>query len=336
MEPKLQEFSAALPDGVVVLNEEDKIEWWNKTAERLLQLDNSQHAGGIITEIVTDPAFVNFIKEKSSENFVKLPAPNKPRMILKFYILPYGSKSYLLIVRDITRIDNLEKMRQEFVANVSHELRTPLTVLKGYIESFSDHKEEFSEQWQTALKEMSQQSERMEHLIKDLLLLSRLEVENPDSGNQEWINMESLLTAIRDDAVALSGEKKHNINLDIASDSKVYGQEGELRTAFSNIIFNAVRYTPADGEINISWYKDKAGAHLSVQDSGKGIASKHIPRLTHRFYRVDKSRQSGGTGLGLAIAKHVLMRHDAILHIESEEGKGSTFRCDFPMEKISK
>jgi two-component system phosphate regulon sensor histidine kinase PhoR len=227
-----------------------------------------------------------------------------------------------------------EKMRQDFVANVSHELRTPLTVFRGYLEILLEEtgKQKGKKHWKNILTQMSAQSTRMERIIEDLLLLSRLEIDTLDVSDLEAIDMPQLLQHIYQDTLALSGDKKQHIHLKITGPHLFYGRKSELHSAFSNLAFNAVHYTPMNGSIWMSWYQDKKGVHFKVKDTGIGIESKHIPRLTERFYRVDagRTRETGGTGLGLAIVKHVLLRHHARLSISSAVNKGSVFRCDFP------
>jgi two-component system phosphate regulon sensor histidine kinase PhoR len=236
----------------------------------------------------------------------------------------------------VNHIQNLERMRQDFVANVSHELRTPLTVIHGYLELLIEQDIDENKPWKKIFLQMQQQTLRMENLIENLLLLSRLESqdeERPQSG--KTINVPHLLTIIVDEAIELSGDSSHQFKLKTDNHLYIQGHEEELRSLFSNIIFNAVKYTPAHGTININWQEKNQKAYFSVQDSGIGIATEHIPKLTERFYRVDpaRSRTSGGTGLGLAIAKHVLIRHQAILDIHSDLGKGSLFTCIFPLER---
>jgi len=227
---------------------------------------------------------------------------------------------------------SLEKMRRDFVANVSHELRTPLTVIHGYLETLLEQEHNDTKPWQKIFTQMYQQTTRMEGIIEDLLLLSHLE--NEEKGqDQKKVVIAPILESVCDEAKVLSGELNHHFHLNIDSHLTICGNEEELRSMISNIIYNAVKYTLANGHIYLDWYRDKSKAYLSVRDTGIGIAKKHIPRLTERFYRVDKarSRASGGTGLGLAIVKHVLLRHDAQLKIASELGKGSTFTCVFPL-----
>jgi len=223
----------------------------------------------------------------------------------------------------------LEKMRRDFVANMSHELRTPLTVIHGYLETLVE--QEADENKQNIFAQMYQQTTRMKNIIEDLLLLSRLE--SSEEKAHKKVSVPTMLKSICQEAKTLSGVAQHNFHLNIDSNVTIYGDKDELRSMISNIVFNAVKYTPAKGHIYIDWYQDNNNAYLKIRDTGIGIAQKHIPRLTERFYRVDKarSRASGGTGLGLAIVKHVLLRHNARLQIESELDKGSTFICIFPL-----
>ena len=256
-------------------------------------------------------------------------------MRIQLYLTRYGNNEHLMLVRDVTRIHQLEQMRKDFVANVSHELRTPLTVICGYLETLLDNVDEINPRWGRALQQMQQQGGRMQNLLNDLLLLAKLEATDYPSDNQP-VPVDLLLLSIKGDAQALSNERGHRISLEADNSVRLKGSETELRSAFSNLVFNAVKYTPDNGEIRIRWWADDQGAHLAVQDSGIGIDAKHLPRLTERFYRVDSSRASntGGTGLGLAIVKHVLLRHRARLDISSVPGKGSTFTCHFAPAQV--
>ncbi|HRW65830.1 MAG TPA: ATP-binding protein, partial [Candidatus Competibacter sp.] len=224
-------------------------------------------------------------------------------------------------------------MRRDFVANVSHELRTPLTVISGYLETLLDSESPALTAWRQPLSGMQQQSRRMLHIVEDLLMLARLETQRERSPRKP-VAVPTLLADIAGDAIALSGEQGHQIKVDADSALWLLGCEKELRSAFSNLAFNAVRHTPAGGRIEIRWFTDASGLHLVVADNGEGIAPQHLPRLTERFYRVnrDRSRGSGGTGLGLSIVKHVLHNHGGQLRITSELGVGSVFTCDFPGE----
>ena len=251
--------------------------------------------------------------------------------MLEYQITLFGKNECLLLVRDCTKMQRLERMRQDFVANVSHELRTPLTVLSGYLETFSDHAEQLPAQWQRGLTLMTEQAVRMEHLVTELLTLSRLETSD-FKAEATPINVLELLTLIRQDALLLS-DNQHHIYLNMDQQLFLQGSINELRSAFSNLLFNAVKYTPAGSTITVHWYRDQAGAYLQVKDNGPGIDSKHLGFLTQRFYRVDDSRssQTGGTGLGLAIVKHVMLRHQGHLEITSSAGQGSCFTCHFPL-----
>ena len=262
---------------------------------------------------------------------LEIPAPADINIQLQYAITRYGPGDRLMVVRDVTRLHNLEQMRKDFVANVSHELRTPLTVVVGYLETMLDLDDDLNPRWKRPLQQMQQQANRMQALLNDLLLLARLETsDNP--SEDELVDVRPLLEHIRKDAEALSGERGHRITLEIDGNTRLYAIEGELRSAFSNLAFNAVKYTPDGGDITLRWHSDAQGQHLSVIDNGEGIAPQHLMRLTERFYRVDTSRNSttGGTGLGLAIVKHVLLRHQGKLEIKSDVGKGSCFSCHFP------
>ncbi|WP_137817428.1 phosphate regulon sensor histidine kinase PhoR [Pseudomonas sp. 2FG] len=328
---RVQESTAALTDAVIMLDSDGNLEWWNRAAETLLGLKTPQDSGQPVTNLVRHPAFKDYFEQNNHSEPLELPSPINDRLRLEFHITQYGNHEHLMLVRDITRLHQLEQMRKDFVANVSHELRTPLTVISGYLETLLDNVDDINPRWLRALQQMQQQGGRMQNLLNDLLLLAKLEATDYPSDNQP-VAVDLLLLSIKGDAQALSNERHHRISLEADAGLRLKGSEVELRSAFSNLIFNAVKYTPDEGEIRIRWWGDELGAHLSVQDNGPGIEAKHLPRLTERFYRVDSSRASntGGTGLGLAIAKHVLLRHRARLDISSVLGKGSTFTCHFP------
>ena len=332
---RVQESTAALKDAVIMLDRDGNLEWWNIAAEKLLGLKTPQDSGQQITNLVRDPRFIEYFENHNYNEPLELPSPVSDRLRLQFHITQYGNREHLMLVRDITRLFQLEQMRKDFVANVSHELRTPLTVISGYLETLLDNVEDVNPRWLRALQQMQQQGGRMQNLLNDLLLLAKLEATDYPSDNQP-VAVDLLLLSIKNDAQALSGERHHRISLEADPHLKLKGSETELRSAFSNLVFNAVKYTPDEGEIHVRWWGDEQGAHLSVQDSGLGIEAKHLPRLTERFYRVDSSRASntGGTGLGLAIVKHVLLRHRARLDIASTLGKGSTFTCHFPTPQV--
>ncbi|MDD1968360.1 phosphate regulon sensor histidine kinase PhoR [Pseudomonas putida] len=334
---RVQESTAALKDAVIMLDSEGNLEWWNRAAETLLGLKTPQDSGQPVTNLVRHPRFKEYFEQGSYAEPLEIPSPVNDRLRIQMLITRYGNNEHLMLVRDVTRLYQLEQMRKDFVANVSHELRTPLTVICGYLETLLDNVDEINPRWARALQQMQQQGGRMQTLLNDLLLLAKLEATDYPSDNQP-IAVPALLQSIAADAQALSGSKNQKITLDIDSDTNLKGSEAELRSAFSNLIFNAVKYTQAEGQIRIRWWVDGRGAHLSVQDSGIGIDPKHIPRLTERFYRVDSSRASntGGTGLGLAIVKHVLLRHRGSLEINSVQGKGSVFICNFAPVQMTK
>ena len=333
---RVQESTAALKDAVIMLDSDGNLEWWNRAAETLLGLKTPQDSGQPVTNLVRHPRFKEYFEQENYLEPLEIPSPINDRLRVQLHITRYGNNEHLMLVRDVTRIHQLEQMRKDFVANVSHELRTPLTVIAGYLETLLDNVEDVNPRWVRALQQMQQQGGRMQTLLNDLLLLAKLEATDYPSDNQP-VAINALLQSIKGDAKALSGQRNQNITLETEGDVYLKGSEAELRSAFSNLIFNAVKYTPDGGQIRIRWWSDSQGAHLSVQDSGIGIDPKHLPRLTERFYRVDSSRASntGGTGLGLAIVKHVLLRHRGRLEISSVLGHGSTFTCHFASTQLA-
>lgn len=331
---RMQSVTSAMPDGIVILDESDRIEWCNPIAEQHLGIDLSMDAGQQITYLVRQIPFVEYLAARQFSNPLILKQTRMQNMIIALQLVPYGFNQKLLISRDITRFEKIETMRRDFIANVSHELRTPLTVIGGFLETLSSNENLNPEFNQRALVLMTEQTTRMQHLIEDLLILSRLENEQNKIKEKE-VDVVRLLHGILQEAESISAGC-HHIKLNITSQDQLLGSEEELRSAFSNLISNAIRYTPDNGEINISWEKRSGQGLFYVQDSGIGIEPEHIPRLTERFYRVDssRSRETGGTGLGLAIVKHVLNRHDAHLEITSQVGKGSRFAILFPPKRL--
>jgi len=327
---RVQESTAALRDAVIMLDTDGNLEWWNPAADTLLGLKTPQDGGQPITNLVRHPRFKEYFEAEQYAEPLEMPSPLNDRLRLQFMITRYGNNEHLMVVRDVTRIHQLEQMRKDFIANVSHELRTPLTVITGYLETLLDNAGHLNPRWLRALQQMQQQGSRMQTLLNDLLLLAKLEATDYPSDNQP-VDVQAMLQSIVNDATALSGERHHKVTLEAAPGLRMKGSEPELRSAFSNLVFNGVKYTPDNGRVHVRWWQDETGLHLSVQDSGIGIEAKHISRLTERFYRVDSSRSSstGGTGLGLAIVKHVLLRHKGSLEITSVPGKGSTFTCHF-------
>jgi len=328
---RIQESTAALRDAVVMLDAQGNLEWWNRAAETLLGLKSAQDGGQPITNLVRHPRFKEYFAQESYREPLELPLPVGDHIRLQFQLTLYGNGEHLMLVRDVTRVHQLEQMRKDFVANVSHELRTPLTVITGYLETLLDNVEQINPRWLRPMQQMQQQAGRMQNLLNDLLLLAKLEATDYPSDSQP-VAVDLLLLSIKSDAQALSGARRHRLQLQADPHLKLKGSEAELRSAFSNLVFNAVKYSPDGGEISIRWWGDAEGAHLAVRDTGIGIDPRHIPRLTERFYRVDASRSisTGGTGLGLAIVKHVLHRHRGRLEITSVPGRGSCFTCHFP------
>lgn len=329
---RFQEATAALPDAVVVLGQFGEIEWANDKATEYMGIRWPQDAELRISNLVRDPKLIRYLtaNEEELKKGLQLNSPVNMEINLEIRLSAYGDTQKLLFARDVTKINQINKVRKDFIANASHELRTPLTVLSGYLEGFADD-DLCPKEWLSYIRQMRTQASRMQNLIKDLLQLSSLEVDAVNN-DKESIPVPDILNSIVNEARSLSGFHEHKILLEVDETLYIKGNQQQLYSAFSNLVFNAVQYTPEKGTINIKWYEDNTGAHFSVVDNGAGIAPEHIARLTERFYRVDKgrSRNSGGTGLGLAIVKHVLSRHKALLHVESKVGKGSLFRCDFP------
>jgi two-component system phosphate regulon sensor histidine kinase PhoR len=327
---RAQQSTAALQDAVVMLDRDGNLEWWNPAGSRLLGLQTPQDSGQPVINLVRHPRFKEYFERKDFREPLSLRSPVDANLHLQIFITLYGQRDHLMVVRDVTRMQQLEQMRKDFVANVSHELRTPLTVISGYLETLLDH-DAPAPRWQRPMQQMQQQATRMSHLLDDLLLLARLEATDYPAESQP-VAIERVLQMIRADALALSGTRGHRVELEIEAGLLLKGCDSELRSAFSNLVFNAVKYTPDGGDVRVRWWSDEQGAHLAVRDNGLGIEAKHLPRLTERFYRVDASRaaDTGGTGLGLAIVKHVLLRHRGRLEIVSQPGQGSTFTCHFP------
>jgi two-component system phosphate regulon sensor histidine kinase PhoR len=321
----------ALPDGVVVLDGANRIEWCNRTAERQLMLDVRADLGQNIANLVREPEFVEYLREPQDK---PVRITRGPGTALSLRLIPVGETQQLLLARDITQTERVDAMRRDFVANVSHELRTPLTVLVGFLETVRELKLDAQRQ-RDYLGMMQEQAARMQRIIDDLLTLSALDAAPPATTDKR-VAARPLLERLKADAEALSGGK-HIIKLNIDTPNDVLGVESELGSAFGNLVSNAIRYTPPGGTVTLAWREGPDGARFSVEDTGIGIEPEHIPRLTERFYRVDRSRsrETGGTGLGLAIAKHALARHDATLEIESELGKGSRFSARFPARRLA-
>jgi len=334
---RFQESTAAMPDATIVLNAENEIEWFNKAAKQLLGLKSKQDIRQRIDNLVRLPLFVGYLMRGNFQRPLEIASPVDADIRLSIRVVGYGKNQKLMIVRDVTRLHQLETMRRDFVANVSHELKTPLTVISGYLENLidADAENEQSNPWTSVLTLMHQQSDRMQQIVDDLLLLSRLEMDE-DSPSMSPVPMPGLVAAICEDIRLMAKEKQQKVEVENNNALWLEGNEKELYSAFLNLATNAIKYTPAGGKIIIRWYLKGDAACFEVQDSGIGIAHEHIPRLTERFYRVDagRSREQGGTGLGLAIVKHVLLRHHAKFSISSEIDQGSIFSCTFAPDHI--
>ena len=336
---RFQESTSALRDAVVLTNGQGQIEWWNPAAEHILGLRNPDDVGQIVTNLIRHPRFLKYFESKSYQDPLMLPSPVSAEKKLLVSITLYGPENRLLVVRDNTRVFQLEQMTKDFVANVSHELRTPLTVISGYVETLSDTLELMPAPpppvLPKALNQMQSQSDRMANIIEDLLILSKLETAD-SLQDLAPVSVVNLLRNIADDARTFSGDRGHTIEVSCKAETEILGNEKELRSAISNLVFNAVKYTPDHGSIKLKWVVELNTGYLSIKDNGIGIDPQHIPRLTERFYRIDKSRHAstGGSGLGLSIVKHVLLRHDATLLIKSRPGRGSSFTCHFPQNRL--
>ena len=331
---RAQSSLVALAEAVVLIDESHQIEWWNPAAEKLLGIQPLDRGRNILTNL-RQPSFIEYFNHiDQAPDGLKMKSSAFEDHYVQVKMTRFGGESRLLVAYDVTRMHNLEQMRKDFVDNISHELRTPLTVLSGYIETFTDQ-EDLNPRWKRAFDQMQAQTKRMNALVNDLLLLSRLE-SNKQIAKNQIIEMPSLMNQLFDDAQAYNVDYGHTLNLEIDSHCDLIGSDMELASAFSNLITNAIKYTPKGGTITMGWHDDGVQGYFTVEDTGIGIDPKHLPRLTERFYRVDsaRSRQTGGTGLGLAIVKHVLMQHGAHLEIESKENQGSTFKVVFPKERL--
>jgi two-component system phosphate regulon sensor histidine kinase PhoR len=328
---QFRKSTEALPDAAVVLNERDEIEWSNGAAREVLGLQKSDK-GQRIPNLIRFPEFNQFIKSYDYSQCITIVSPINSNIVLDIRVVAYGKGLRLLLAHDVTQLKKMERMRKDFVANVSHELRTPLTVLKGYLETLTDFDNGLSPLHTTSFQQMLEQTERMQHLVDDLLLLTRLETQQKKS---DCIDIPGLLTQICQEGEYLASVKQR-IKLSLETSAKINGNEQELRSAFTNLVVNALKYSPEESLVKVRWHQDGDKVCMSVTDKGEGIAPADISRVTERFYRVDvkRSRKLSGTGLGLAIVKHVLMRHDAQLQIISELGKGSCFSCEFPQKRV--
>ncbi|MSR14546.1 MAG: phosphate regulon sensor histidine kinase PhoR [Gammaproteobacteria bacterium] len=333
---QFQQATRALPDATVVLSEDGAVRWANEAAARHLGVRWPEDLGQRITNLIRLPKVRDFITEHVHASAIEIPSPTDANRFLSVLLAPYGKNQFLFVARDITDLHRANQIRSDFVANVSHELRTPITVFRGYLETLVDQREQAPVAWQPALDQLNAHANRMQTLVEELLLLSRLEQED-HVDDPEPVLVSEILGEVLKMARDISANREHFFSLEVDPQLEILGSRFELTSAISNLVFNAVNYTSARGVIQLRWYQNDEGAHLEVQDNGIGIDNEDLERITERFYRVDSSRSrgQGGTGLGLAIVKHVLVRHGATLTIKSELGEGSTFRCDFPLTAIA-
>jgi two-component system phosphate regulon sensor histidine kinase PhoR len=326
----LQDSFAAMREGVVMVDEHGAIKWMNQAVEPLLGLRYPDDTGQTLTNLVREPEFIRYFLARDYSKPLQYPTVgDNQKTHLRVEITRFGKSERLLFIRDVSNSVRTEQVRRDFVANVSHELRTPLTVISGYLSTFLDSSQELPARYVKPLQQMSQQAQRMENMLKDLLWLSRIESATRED-ERELLDMRGLLQELRDELAEAYPES--NIVLDLAIDHKVHGDYRQIHSAISNLAINAIKYSRHGSPVTISWKSLDGKCALQVRDWGIGIASTHIPRLTERFYRVDDSRNSetGGTGLGLAIVKHVAVAHGAQLRIESKLGEGSAFTLIFP------
>jgi two-component system, OmpR family, phosphate regulon sensor histidine kinase PhoR len=331
---RFRQAGEAMPDGVLVLDADDRIEWLNPAAEGHFGLTFKRDRGQPVTNLIRHPAFAGYLEARQYGEPLTLRGTGEGERVLSLQLVPYGVAEKLLLSRDVTRWERLEAMRRDFIANVSHELRTPLTVLRGFLETLSDTPQADEKLYRRSLELMTGQAGRMQRLVEDLLMLARLE-DTRYPLKEEPVDVAALLAPVVAEAEGLS-RGQHRITVE-AEPAWLLASREEIASAFANLVTNAVRYSPAGGEIRVTWAIEGGEPTLRVRDHGEGIAPEHIPRLTERFYRVDRgrSRSTGGTGLGLAIVKHVLQRHQARLLIESTPGEGSTFSCVFPAVRLA-
>ena len=331
----IEAFQAS-PNGIVMLDDQDQIEWCNAIAERFFGLSFKRDLLQRINFLIRRPEFIQYLYKRQFDEPLLLERMGQDASLsLMLQAFPFGDKRHLLLIQDVTDLQKADAMRRDFVANVSHEMRTPITVLMGFLETIQSLDLDKAKQHQY-FEMMMSQAQRMKSLVEDLLTLANLEA-NTLPAPMQVISLPTLMALLKNDAEALS-QGRHTLNFDISTSSNLMGEEREILSAFSNLVSNAIRYTPDTGQVTAKWFVNAEGqGEFSVTDSGPGIASEHLSRLTERFYRVDRSRSrdTGGTGLGLAIVKHIANRHQAQLMIESTPGKGSTFTLRFPKERIA-
>lgn len=330
---RFREAANSVPDALVVLSKSQRIEWANPAAAALLGVHWPAHEGQLLTDVCAQNGLGDYLDADDYARPLEVAADHDQSIMLSVRVAPFGERKRqrLVVGRDITKVFHLNMIRRDFVANASHELRTPLTVIAGFVENLASSALT-PDSHRRPLSLMENQTNRMRSIIEDLLTLSRLELEDTAS-NLAPVNIPQEIEQVVADARALSAGD-HAITLDLDRELLLIGNQSELHSAVSNLVFNAVKHTPAGSRVRVMWHDEPSGPVFQVADDGPGIAPEHVPRITERFYRVDKarSRASGGTGLGLAIVKHVLSHHDALLSIASDPGQGTTFTCRFPQE----
>ena len=330
---EIRKSTNAMPDGAVILDDANEIEICNRAAKTLAGLKRKKDRGQRVDNILRDPALTTLLEVNDAAQTVDIPSPARDGAWLNCRVVPYGVNQKLLLLRDVTDRIAINRMRRDFVANASHELRSPLTVMSGYLDTMADD-EELAETWAQPVRQMQDQARRMTTIVAELLELSRLEGAG-SASTEETVDVAALLASAR--RTYMGQKDVPTIECELASTAQLRGHPAEIESVISNLVSNAIRHTPVDGKITLRWQTDTSGADLVVSDTGEGIAEEYIPRLTERFFRVDRgrARQDGGVGLGLAIVKHVLGRHEADLQISSKPGSGSEFRCHFPAERVS-
>lgn len=332
---QFEHAAQAVPDAMVILNGNEQIEWCNPASRTYLGLDSERDRGQFIRYLLRQAHFLEFLDAADFSQQLTCRSPVNRETTLSVQLVPFDEGKKLLIARDITELERVDAMRRDFIANVSHELRTPLTVVGGFVETLADGPDLSAADNRAYFNLMLDHTRRMQHLLDDLLTLSQLESAD-HALKDEHVDVVALAQALKSEAESLS-RGRHRVVLDLESDAGVKGSAQEIHSALGNLVSNAVRYTPEGGEIALSWRARDGECVFAVADTGEGIAAEHIPRLTERFYRVDRSRsrETGGTGLGLAIVKHVLTRHGAWLEVQSTPGKGSIFSAVFPAHRLA-
>lgn len=329
---EIRKSTNAMPDGAVIIDVDNEIIVCNRAAKALAGLKRKKDRGQRVDNLLRDPGVTQLLQVNDATQTIDIASPVKDGAWLNCRVVPYGAEQKLLLLRDVTDRIALNRMRRDFVANASHELRSPLTVITGYLDTMADDKALLST-WVQPVAQMQDQASRMAHIVTELLELSRLEGSGRAS-TEDIVDVVGLLAAGR--RVYQGQAKIPSIEVECESQAQLRGNSSEIESVIGNLLSNAVRHTPADGKVTLAWRLGPDGADLVVSDTGEGVAEEHISRLTERFFRVDRgrARTDGGVGLGLAIVKHVLSRHDAELHISSQSGVGSKFRCHFPMERV--